>query len=109
MEEEGFAIYSKVKSRTPGYYPTEFPEFEDIDINDIEVNDMMTIRAFFKIANGKQYRIDGGLIDIAIEAKEGDILWGNILTELPKSFPLQKGTTIELSIDELLHFADRVK
>ena len=107
IEEEGYAIFSKAKSRRAGYYPNDFPEFEDIDIDDIEVDDMMTIRAFFKIGNGKEFRIHGGLIDVDIEAIEGNTIWGNILTELPKAFPLQKGTTIELSVDQVLDFVDR--
>jgi len=104
IENDGYAIFSKENAKKKGYYPTEFPDFEDIDIKDIKPDDILTIRAFFKIGKGNNCKIDSGLIDINMETVEGDEIWGCILTELPSTFPLQKNDSIELNIDELLYF-----
>jgi hypothetical protein len=105
VEKEGCAVFSKAKSRSPGYYPSPFPNNEDIELDALHVGDTVTIRVFFKAGTGRKYRIEGGLVDAEIEAIEGKTIWANILTELPKGFPLQKSTTIGLSIDEVLELA----
>ncbi|MCK4467915.1 MAG: hypothetical protein KAU60_06140 [Desulfobacterales bacterium] len=107
IENDGFAIFSKEKAKQKGYYPTEFPDFEDLSIDVIKPDNVLTIRAFFKIGKGKNYQIDSGLIDVLIENVQDDEILANILTELPATFPLQKDTTIVLNIDELLYYCSR--
>ena len=104
LEEEGFHIFSKKKSKIRGFYPKEFPKYDDeIDINSLKEGDIVTIRAFFLVSRDLIFRADGGYIDLEIEFIDGETIWGNILTELPPQFPLAKGTSIELSIDEILN------
>jgi len=105
LDEKGYAIFSKRKAKIPGYYPTRYPEFDEIQIDEVEPDDIITIRAFFVIGKDKHERIDGGLIDVKVEQVRGDEIWANLLTELPPSFPLQTNMTVVLSIDELLYFS----
>lgn len=104
LENEGYHIFSKKKSKIKGFYPSDVPhDNEEIDITDLKQSDCVTIRVFFLVSKVPLFRVDGGFLDLEIELIEGDVIYGNILTELPDHFPLAKGTTIELSIDEILH------
>jgi len=104
LKEEGFHIFSKKKSKIRGIYPKEFPKYdEEIDISSLKEGDNVTIRVFFLVSRDPVFRADGGYIDLEIEFIDGETIWGNILTELPSQFPLAKGTSIELSIDEILN------
>jgi len=106
LKEEGFHIFSKKKSKTKGFYPKEFPKYdEEINISSLKEKDIVTIRVFFLVSRDPVFRADGGYIDLEIEFIDGETIWGNILTELPPQFPLAKGTSIELSIDEILYIA----
>lgn len=103
LEEEGFHIFSKKKSMIKGFYPKEFPKYdEEIDLSSLKKGDIITIRAFFLVSKVPVFQADGGYIDLEIEFIDGETIWGNILTELPPHFPLAKGTSIELSLDEIL-------
>lgn len=107
IENDGYAIFSKIKARQKGYYPTELPKFDDIDISDIKPDDVLKIRTFIKIGQDSNYRVDSGLIDVEIEFVDGKEIWGCILTKLPPTFPIQKGNSIELDINELLYFVEK--
>ncbi len=103
LEEEGFHIFSKKKSKIKGFYPEEFPKYdEEINLSNIKAGNVVTIRVFFLVSREPIFRADGGYIDLEIEFIDGETIWGNILTELPSQFPLAKGTSIESSIDEIL-------
>ena len=71
--------------------------------SDLKVDDRVTSRIFFVISKHPVLQVDGGYIDFEIEAIENGVIYGNILTLLPKSFPLAKGTTLELDINEILY------
>ncbi len=104
LKEEGFHIFSKKKSKIKGFYPEEFPKYDDeIDLSSLKAGNVVTIRVFFLVSRDPVFRADGGYIDLEIEFIDGETIWGNILTELPPNFPLAKGTSIELSIDEILN------
>jgi hypothetical protein len=104
LKEEGFHIFSKKKSKIRGFYPKEFPKYdEEIDISTLKEGDIVTARVFFLVSRDPVFRADGGYVDLEIEFIDGETIWGNILTELPPQFPLAKGTSIELSIDEILN------
>jgi hypothetical protein len=64
----------------------------------------ITIRAFFAMDKTLTPRVDSGLIDLEVEFVDPQTkkLFANILTELPSSFPLARGTSIELDLDEVL-------
>ncbi len=104
IEDGGYAIFSKKKARETGYYPNPFPDFEDIPIGVINEDDIVVIRAFFNTGEGVNLKIESGMIEVQVETVEDDKIWANITTELPKDFPLQKETTIELYIDEIIEF-----
>ncbi len=107
IEENGFTFFSKMKNRIVGFYPSPFPHFSPIPIEDIEEDDLVSVRAFFRIGSGKSARIESGIIDMRIECiTEDNEIWGEIKTELPKKFPLGYGTSINLSIDEILSFSE---
>jgi hypothetical protein len=109
IREEGFHIFSRECAKRPGYYPTPFPGVPEFGISDIHEGDTITIRAFFPTDKTPTPRIDSGLIDLEVEYIDHDAktLFGNILTELPTSFALAKGTSIELGVDEVLFVQNR--
>jgi len=104
IKEEGYHIFSRQKAKTPGFYPNAFPTYPKIDILEIKENDVITIRAFFALSKNASPQIDGGHIDLEVEYvdQEAKTLFGNIITELPATFALSKGTSIELNLDEIL-------
>ena len=73
---------------------------------DLKIGDVVTVRAFFKVGSGNNIRADGGYLDLEIEHIEDDSVFGVIMTELPKGFALQKGTSLELFKDEILYKAE---
>jgi len=104
LANEGFHIFSRRNAQTTGYYPNAFPSFPEIDITNIKEGDTVTVRAFFPTNKLTPSRIDSGHMDLVVEHVDRDAktLFGNIVTELPPGFALAKGTTIELSLDEVL-------
>lgn len=103
--EEGYHIYSLDNAKIPNYYPNDFPDYPGVDFRDLKIGDVVTVRAFFKVGSGKNVRADGGYLDLEIEHIEDDSVFGVIMTELPKGFALQKGTSLELFKDEILYKA----
>ena len=104
IEQNGYAIFSHIRHQIPGYYPNVLPQYSPIAIEDIKAGDVIVFRAFFPIIKGE--RIDSGIIEGEIELIQDEEIWINILTRLPDSFPLQKGTSLELRIDELLEISE---
>ncbi len=54
-------------------------------------------------------RIDGGLIDLKIEHIDDDEIFGVIITQLPKEFPLEKGSSLEIYKEEILYKTEVTK
>lgn len=104
--EEGYYIFSIENAKNPNYYPNDFPVYPGVNLPDLKIGDMVTVRAFFKVGSGKNVRADGGYLDLEIEYIEDDSVFGVIMTELPKGFALQKGTSLELFKDEILYKAE---
>ena len=109
LTENGFHIFSRHHAKTPGFYPNAFPSFPKLDIPDIKENDKIAIRVFFSMSKTAKPQIDSGHINLEVEHIDHDAkkVFGNILTELPATFTLAKGTTIELDLDEVLFVQDR--
>ncbi len=109
LTEDGFHIFSRQHAKNPGFYPNSFPSYPELNISDIKESDTITIRAFFPKSKTAMPQIDGGHIDLEVEYVDHDTkkVFGNILTELPPTFALSKGTTIELNLDEVLFVQDR--
>ena len=104
--EEGYHIFSLENAKNPNYYPNDFPDYPGVNLRDLKIGDVVTVRAFFKVGSGKNVRADGGYLDLEIEHIDDDSVFGVIMTELPKGFALQKGTSLELFKDEILYKAE---
>ncbi|MDD3815796.1 MAG: hypothetical protein PHZ02_14260 [Desulfocapsaceae bacterium] len=107
IKEDGYHIYSLNNAKIPGYYPPELPEYSGVNIKDLKIDDIITMRVFFGIGTGKNMRIDGGHIDVKIEHIDGDEIFGEIITQLPKGFPLEKGSSLEIYEEEMLYKAEK--
>ena len=106
INEEEYHIFSFENPKNPNYYPNDFPDYPGVNLPDLKIGDVVTVRAFFKVGSGKNVRADGGYLDLEIEHIEDDSVFGVIMTELPKGFALQKGTSLELFKDEILYKAE---
>lgn len=107
--EDGYHIFNLENAKIPDFYPSKFLDYPGVNLKDLTVGDVITIRAFFRIGSGKNIHADGGYIDLEIEHIEGDTVWGVILTSLPKGFPLRTGSSVEIFQDEILYKADRTE
>ena len=103
IKEDGYHVYSLKNAKIPGYYPPELPKYPGVRIHDLKVDDVITIRVFFKVGSGKNMRIDGGYVDLEVEHIEDQGVMAVILTVLPESFPLGAGHSIEVYEDEILY------
>jgi len=108
LTENGFHIFSRQHAKDVEFYPNPFPSHPQLGMAHIKKGDRITVRAFFPTSKSRMPRIESGLIDLEVEAIDPDagIVFGNILTQLPATFPLSKGTSIELSLDEILFLKD---
>lgn len=103
--ENGYHVFSRENAKLPDYYPSKFPNYPGVQLSELNIGDVVTIRAFFSIGSGATARADGGYLDLEVEAIEGDTVLGVILTSLPKEFPLQLGDSMEIYPDEMLYKA----
>jgi len=103
IKEDGYHVFSLKNVKIPNYYPPEIPKYPGVNIKDLKVDDVITIRVFFGIGTGKNMRIDGGMIDLKIELIEDEGVMAEILTILPESFPLGAGHSIEVNEEEILY------
>ena len=104
--EDGFHIFSLSNAKIKGFYPNQFPDYPGARLRDLEVGDIITIRAFFPIGKGDPPRVDGGFIDLEIEHVDSDHLFAVIITELPDEFALETGESVEIGEDEILYKKD---
>jgi len=94
----------RVPMRSTGAdYPKELPDYPGVNIKNLEIDDVITIRVFFKIGKGQSFRVDGGLIDLRVEFIEEDKVLAVITTQLPKEFSLGTGDSIEVYEEEILY------
>ena len=101
--EHGYHVFSMEHAKLPDYYPNSFPDYPGVDLQNLRVGEVITIRVFFRVGAGATLRADGGLLDLEVEHIEDDTVFGVILTELPKEFPLQTGDSLEVYPDEILY------
>lgn len=109
VREDGYHILSLDNLKIPNYYPEELPAYPGVSLKNLEVDDVITIRVFFRVGKGKHFRVDGGLIDLAVEHIEDDKVLAVITTQLPKGFALGTGDSIEVYQEEILYKADASK
>jgi hypothetical protein len=53
IKEDGYHIYSLKNAETANYYPPELPDYPGVSLQDLKEDDIITIRVFFGIGNGK--------------------------------------------------------
>lgn len=103
LKEDGYHVYSLKNAKIPGFYPTELAKYPGVRIRDLKIDDVITIRVFFKVGSGKYMRIDDEYVDLEIDHIEDQGVMAVILTILPESFPLGAGHSIEVYEDEILY------
>ncbi|WP_310601121.1 hypothetical protein [Desulfobulbus sp.] len=103
--KNGYHVFSRENAKVPDYYPSKFPDYPGVDLQHLNIGDVITIRVFFRIGTGEYVRADGGYLDLEVEHIEDDAVFGVILTQLPKKFPLQTGSSLEIYPDEILYKA----
>jgi len=101
--EEGYHIFSLKNAKKPDFYPNEFPDYPGVSIKDLKVGDKITVRVFFRVGTGEEFRVDGGYIDLEVEDIFFDGVNAVILTELPKEFSLGTGDSIDVFEEEILY------
>lgn len=103
--EGGYHIFSfsRTNAKTPGYYPNQFPDYPGVRLCSLSESDRVTIQTFFRVDSRKDMKIDSGHIDLEIKLIEPEHIFGVILTELPKQFPLETGRYLEIWGDEILY------
>ena len=85
------------------YYPGAFNNYPGINIHELKIYDLITIEVFVADGDGNDLpRIVDGHIDSTIESIEGGKVIADILTDLPKDFPLSTGDSMELLEEEIL-------
>jgi hypothetical protein len=106
VREDGYHVLDLNNLKVPNYYPKELPDYPGVSLKDLEIDDVITIRVFFKIGKGKAFRVDGGLIDLIVEFIEEAKVLAVITTELPNDFSLKTGDSIEVYEEEILYKTD---
>jgi hypothetical protein len=103
IREKGYVIFSLNKANLPNYYPSVFNEYPGVNIHELKIYDLITIKVFMADGDGNDLpQIIDGYIDLTIESIEGDKVIADILTVLPEDFPLSTGDFIELLEEEIL-------
>ncbi len=103
ITEDGYHVFSLKNAEIPNFYPNEFPDYPGVSLQNLKVDDDITIRVFFRIGSGEDIRIDGGYLDLEVEHIESDKVVAVIRTELPKEFSLGTGDSLEVFQDEILY------
>lgn len=106
IKEDGYHILSLENLKIPNYYPKELPDYPGVSLKNLKVDDVITIRVFFKVGKEKNFRVDGGLIDLTVEHIEEDKVLAMITTQLPKEFSLSTGDSIDVHEEEILYKTD---
>jgi len=101
--EDGYHIFNLENAKILNYYPNKIPNYPGVNLKKLNVGDVITIRAFFKVGFGENIRADGGYLDLVVEHIEDETVWGVILTKLPQGFPLETGSSLEVFRDEILY------
>lgn len=106
VREDGYHVLDLNNLKVANYYPKELPDYPGVSLKDLEIDDVITIRVFFKIGKGKDFRVDGGLLDLIVEFIEEAKVLAVITTELPNDFSLRTGDSIEVYEEEILYKTD---
>jgi hypothetical protein len=102
VERHKYHLCSTLKNKTPNYYPGVFNSYPGVSPNDLNLNDMVTLKAY-TIKPGSEWQIDETYIDLSVSGIDGCIVRATTLTPLPPKFPLQRGLTVALQEEEILY------
>ena len=103
--EEGYHIYSLKNAKIQGYYPNKFQDYPGVNLKELKIDDVITVRVFFAVGSSDNIRVDGGYLDLEIEKIDDDRVLAVILTELPDDYPLGTGDSVEVYEEEILYKA----
>ncbi len=104
--DTGYHIFSLKNAKIPDFYPNEFPDDPCVPLKDLKVDDVITVRVFFRIGSDEYVRVDGGYLDLKIEDVFYDRVTAVILIQLPEEFPLETGVSIDIFEEEILYKTD---
>ena len=107
--EHGYHVFSLKRAKLPDYYPNTFPDCPGVALRNLRVGEVIFIRGFFRVGAGAMLGAEGGLLDLEVEHIEEDKVFGVILTELSREFPLQTGDSLDAYPNEILNKAERTK
>jgi hypothetical protein len=113
LMQNRFHIFDADYARTKGFYPNEVLEIiskltgfnRDFKI---EIGEIYAVRAFFVISDpmDNEVEFESGYLDVKLLLKETDIYVGEVVTVLPPSFVLKKGSKIKLTKANILYKPD---
>lgn len=109
IKKDGYHILSLENLKIPNYYPKELPDYPGVSLKKLKIDDVISIRVFFKVGNKKDFRVDGGLVDLTVEYIEEDKVLAVITSQLPKEFSLGTGDSIDVYEEEILYKTDVLK
>ena len=50
--EHGYHVFSMEHAKLPDYYPNSFPDYPGVDLQNLRVGEVITIRVFFRVGAG---------------------------------------------------------
>jgi len=103
--EDGYHIFSFKNAKIQGYYPSRFSGYPGVNLKELKIDDVITVRVFFALGTSDNICVDGGYVDLQIEQIKAQSVVAAILTALPPGFPLETGDSIALLEEEILYKA----
>ncbi len=101
--EKGYHLYSLEDAKIAGFYPSKIPNYPGVKIKDLNLGDVIVVKAFFNVISVPFLQSGGGYIDLEVEHIEDDSVMGVILTTLPEGFSLETGDVLEIFEQEILY------
>ena len=100
---DGYHFFSLKNAKIQGYYPNTFPNYPGVNLKELRLNDIITVRAIFPLETSDNVKVDGGYLDLRVEQIDEYSVFATIQTALPPDFPLETGATIEVYQEEMLY------
>ena len=103
IKEKGYVVFN-IRCNLQNYYPSVFNKYPGVNITDLKIYDLITIKIFMLDDKDGDARIIEEFIDLTIESIEGDKIIADILKDLPEDFPLSTGDWMEILEEEIVYF-----
>ena len=108
--EKKYHIFNLDNAKIEGYYPRELLEIIDKishfkKTTKIEIGKQYTVRAFFAISPPKDNEVEyeSGYLDLRLILSDNQVYVGEVVTQLPPSFVLKKGSRIKIKKSSILY------